>query len=417
MTAGRFLPEPPFRHDRPARIGVLLVNLGTPDAPTPAAVRRYLAEFLSDRRVVEIPHIVWKPILHGVILRTRPAQSARKYAMIWTSEGSPLLAHSVRQRTLLMGYLGQRLKDRGLPSDFAQVELAMRYGNPGIAAAMDKLKAAGCDRLLVVPLFPQYSASATGAALDAVNAHVQRVRRVPGLRTVDCFHDDPGYIKALARNVNDYWTRHGRPDMFVMSFHGLPRRSLDLGDPYHCQCQKTARLLGTELGLDPERYRVTFQSRFGRAEWLQPYTQDALVRLARDGVGRVDVVCPGLRRRLPRDARGDRHRGQAGIPRRRRARVPRDPVPQRAPAVDLGAGRPRRREPGRLARIATGRGFARTDEDAGESARRRAVTRGDPRRERPPRPARRPSGAIRPASRPRPGAGNIVPCFPCRGAR
>jgi ferrochelatase len=289
-----FLPEPPFLHDRPARIGVLLVNLGTPDAPTAAAVRRYLAEFLSDRRVVEIPHVVWKPILHGVILRTRPARSARKYAMIWSSEGSPLLAHSLRQKTLLMGYLGKRLKDQGLPSDFAQVELGMRYGNPGVADAMGKLAAAGCDRILVVPLFPQYSASATGAALDAVHAHVRRVRRVPGLRSVDCYHDDPGYIRALARNVNDYWTRHGRPDMLVMSFHGLPRRSLDLGDPYHCQCHKTARLLGAELGLEPTQYRVTFQSRFGRAEWLKPYTQDTLVQLATDGVGRVDVACPGF---------------------------------------------------------------------------------------------------------------------------
>ena len=289
-----FLPEPAFEHDRQARIGVLLINLGTPDAPTAAAVRRYLAEFLSDRRVVEIPSAVWKPILHGVILRTRPARSAKKYAMIWGSDGSPLLAHSVKQKTLLLGYLGQRLKDAGLPSDVAPVELAMRYGNPGIADGMSRLKAAGCDRILVVPLFPQYSGSATGAALDAVYAHAQRLRRVPALRTIDCFHDDPGYIKALARSINDYWMRHGRPDRLVMSFHGLPRRSLDLGDPYHCQCHKTARLLGTELGLEPKQYALTFQSRFGRAEWLKPYTQDSVVRLAKEGVGRVDVACPGF---------------------------------------------------------------------------------------------------------------------------
>jgi len=289
-----FLPEPPFRHDQPTRIGVLLVNLGTPDAPTAPAVRRYLAEFLSDARVVEIPRAVWLPILHGVILRVRPGRSAKKYASIWTSEGSPLLSHSLKQKTLLMGYLGQRLKDAGLPSDIAPVELAMRYGNPGIADAMGRLRAAGCDRVLVVPLFPQYSASATAAALDAVLAHAQRLRRMPGLRTVDCFHDHPGYIKALARNVGDYWMRHGRPDTLVMSFHGLPRRSLDLGDPYHCHCHKTARLLGAELGLEPKQYVVTFQSRFGRAEWLKPYTQDTLVGLAGEGVGRVDVVCPGF---------------------------------------------------------------------------------------------------------------------------
>jgi ferrochelatase len=214
--------------------------------------------------------------------------------MIWGSEGSPLLAHSLKQKTLLMGYLGQRLKDRGLPSDFALVELAMRYGNPGIAAALGRLRSAGCDRILAVPLFPQHSSSATGAALDAVFAHARRMRRLPGLRTVDCFHDDPGYVRALARNVNDCWMRHGRPDRLVMSFHGLPRRSLDLGDAYHCQCHKTARLLATELGLEAAQFVVTFQSRFGRAEWLKPYTQDTLVRLAKDGVARVDVVCPGF---------------------------------------------------------------------------------------------------------------------------
>jgi ferrochelatase len=290
----RFVAEPEWRHDQARRVGVLLMNLGTPDAPTAAAVRDYLAEFLSDRRVVEIPPFLWRPILHGVILRTRPARSARKYAMIWGGEGSPLLAHSQKQKTLLTGYLGQRLKELGLPSDVAPVELAMRYGEPRVADAFGRLRAAGCDRVLVVPLFPQYSASATAAALDAVFAHAQRMRWMPGLRTVDCFHDDPGYVKAVARNVNDYWMRNGRPQMLVMSFHGLPRRALDLGDPYHCQCLKTARLVAEELGLETTQYVVTFQSRFGRAEWLQPYTQETLVRLAKDGVGRVDVVCPGF---------------------------------------------------------------------------------------------------------------------------
>lgn len=288
-----FLPEAPFQHDRPTRIGVLLANLGTPDAPTAPAVRRYLAEFLSDRRVVEIPRVVWKPLLHGVVLRTRPARSAKKYAMIWTTEGSPLLLHSIKQRTLVMGYLGQKLKDLGLPADFAAVEVGMRYGNPAIPAALDKLRDAGCDRILAVPLFPQYSASATASALDAVMAHAQRLRRQPGLRTIDSFHDDPGYIRALARNVNDYWVKNGRGEVLVISFHGLPRRSLDLGDPYHCHCQKTARLLAVELGLESKQYLVTFQSRFGRAEWLKPYTLDTLVQLGRDRAPRVDVICPG----------------------------------------------------------------------------------------------------------------------------
>lgn len=289
-----FLPEPPFEHDRPTRVGVLLVNLGTPEAPTAAAVRRYLAEFLSDRRVVEIPRAAWLPILHGVVLRVRPARSARKYATIWGADGSPLLAHSVRQRTLLMGYLGQRLKEAGLPADFAQVELAMRYGKPAIPDAIDRLRASGCDRILIVPLFPQYSASATAAVFDAVFTHMQRLRRAPALRVVDAFHDHPGYVKALARSIGEHWVRHGHPDRLVMSFHGLPRRSLELGDPYHCQCHKTGRLLAAELGLEPRQYRVTFQSRFGRAEWLKPYTQETVVGLAREGVARVDVACPGF---------------------------------------------------------------------------------------------------------------------------
>jgi len=291
---GTVLPEPPFRHDAPARIGVLLVNLGTPEAPTAAAVRPYLAEFLGDPRVVEIPRAVWLPILHGVVLRTRPARSAAKYRLIWTEAGSPLLVHSTKQRTLVAGFLGQRLKERGLPAELAVVELAMRYGKPSIAAAVEKLKTAGCDRVLVVPLFPQYSAAATASVLDAVFACTQRLRRVPALRTIVAFHDDPAYIRALARNVNDYWMKEGRPDRLVLSFHGLPRRSLDRGDPYHCQCRKTARLLAAELGLENNQYVVSFQSRFGRAEWLKPYTIETVTTLAREGAGRVDVFCPGF---------------------------------------------------------------------------------------------------------------------------
>ena len=291
---GRFAPEPPFEHDRLARLGVLLVNLGTPDAPTPSAVRRYLAEFLADPRVVEIPRPLWRLILHGFVLRTRPAQSARKYAAIWTRDGSPLLVHSVKQRSLLQGLLGQRLKKAGLPADLAVVELGMRYGRPGVAGAVDRLKQAGCDRILVLPLYPQYAASATASALDAVYAHARSLRRVPALRSVDSFHDDPGYVRALAQSINDYWVKHGRPDCLVLSFHGVPRRTLDLGDPYHCQCQKTARLLARELGLEAKQCRIAFQSRFGRAQWLQPATADMLVALAKEGHARVDVACPGF---------------------------------------------------------------------------------------------------------------------------
>jgi ferrochelatase len=286
--------EPPFNHDRAPKIGVLLVNLGTPDAPTASAVRRYLAEFLSDPRVIEIPSLVWKPILHGVILRIRPAASARKYSAIWTKDGSPLLLHSIRQRSLLMGYLGQRLKEQGLPADLCQVELGMRYGNPGVGEALDRLRAGGCDKVLVVPLYPQYAASTTASTLDAVAGHLASVRRVPGLRVIDTFHGDTGYIKALARNVNEYWVKHGRPVRLVLSFHGLPRRTLDRGDPYHCLCQVTGRLLVKELGLTPDQFVLSFQSRFGKAAWLEPYTFDVLKRLGSEGVRRVDVFCPGF---------------------------------------------------------------------------------------------------------------------------
>src|SRR6202140_1212379 len=217
---------PPFLPHRPPPPGVLLINLGTPDAPTTAAVRRYLAQFLSDPRVIEIPRALWAPFLHGVILNSRPAKSAQKYATIWTKDGSPLLVHSLRQKTLMQGYLGQRLKDLGLPSDFAQVALGMRYGQPSIESAMAKLEAEGCDRVLVLPLYPQYSSSTPGSAIAAINDSTGRQRRVPALRVVGAYHDDPGYINALVQSVNEYWVRNGRPDRLLFSFHGMPRRTL-----------------------------------------------------------------------------------------------------------------------------------------------------------------------------------------------
>src|SRR5258708_21863825 len=290
----RFLPEPAFSHDRPARLGVLLINRGTPDAPTASAVRRYLAEFLSDPRVVEIPSAVWKPLPHGVILRVRPAQSAERYASIWTKDGSPLLVHSQRQRSLLLGLLGQRLKALGFPSDHAQVELGMRYGSPSIGEALARLREGGCDRILLLPLYPQYAASTTASALDAVFAATRTMRRVPALRAVDAYHDDPGYIGALAQGINDHWVKNGRPNKLVLSFHGVPRRSLDLGDPYHCHCQQTARLLATELGFRPEQYLVAFHSRFWRREARKPCTRATLAALADKGMRRVDVACPGF---------------------------------------------------------------------------------------------------------------------------
>ena len=287
-------PEPPFAHDRVPRVGVLLVNLGTPDEATPSAVRRYLAQFLTDPRVIEIPAWLWKPILYGVILFVRPAASARKYSAIWTKDGSPLLVHSMKQKTLLQGYLGQRLKSAGFPADLCPIELGMRYGNPSVGTALERLRAANCEKILVVPLYPQYAASTTASAFDAVAAHLEQVRRIPGIRFIETFHSDPGYIKALAQNVNDFWQKEGRPDRLVLSFHGLPKQTLDRGDPYHCYCHMTARLLAQELGLAATQWSLTFQSRFGRAPWLKPYTSDSLRALGRDGIRRVDVFCPGF---------------------------------------------------------------------------------------------------------------------------
>jgi ferrochelatase len=285
-----FAPEPEHRHGQtPAtpRTAVLLCNLGTPDAATPAALRRYLAEFLSDPRVVEIPRLIWWPILHGIILNLRPRKSAAKYAGIWTAEGSPLMVWTDKQAKMLQGYLGER-------GQRVVVRPAMRYGSPSIASVLDALKRDGVERVLVLPLYPQYCAATTASVTDAVVQWAQRVRALPELRFVNRYHDDAGYIAALAKRVQDHWQTHGRGDMLVLSFHGVPKRTLLLGDPYHCECQKTARLLAERLGLGPANLRVTFQSRFGKAEWLQPYTAPMLVELARQGTRRVDVMCPGF---------------------------------------------------------------------------------------------------------------------------
>lgn len=282
-----FAPEPAYIHGTPERTAVLLVNLGTPDAPTTPAVRRYLAEFLSDPRVVEIPRLAWWPILHGIVLRARPAKSAAKYATIWTPEGSPLLAWTRKQAKLLTGYLGER-------GHAVIVREAMRYGEPSIASAMNALRVEGVTRVLLLPLYPQYAAATTASTFDALAAWAMRARRVPEIRAVMQYHDDPGYIEALAASVRAHWMREGRGTMLVMSFHGLPARSLQLGDPYHCQCQVTARLLADRLGLKTDEYRVTFQSRFGKAAWLEPYTEPTLRALAAQGTSRVDVICPGF---------------------------------------------------------------------------------------------------------------------------
>lgn len=283
-----YLPEPAHTHGTPAQTGILLVNLGTPDAPTAQSVRPYLKQFLGDPRVVEIPKAVWWLILNGIILNVRPKKSAAKYASIWLAEGSPLRVYTDKQAALLKGFLGQRTA-----APFA-VEVAMSYGNPSIASALERLKAQNCQRILVLPMFPQYAASATAPVFDQVFAALQRMRNVPALRTVRNFHDHPGYIAALASNIGRYWQKHGRPDKLVMSFHGVPQYTLDRGDPYYCECHKTGRLLAEALGLSSEQYVVSFQSRFGRAEWVKPYTTATLQELGRQKTRRVDVACPGF---------------------------------------------------------------------------------------------------------------------------
>ena len=266
---------------------VVLCNLGTPDAPTADAVRRYLAEFLGDPRVVEIPRLVWWPILHGIILRTRPAKSAEKYASIWRPEGSPLQYFTERQAVMLRGWLGEA-------GHRVTVRHAMRYGQPAIARVLDELIAQGVQRVLVLQAYPQYSGTTSASVIDAVNAWCARQRRIPALRFVNSYHDDAGYIGALAQRIRAHWQTNGRGARLVMSFHGVPERTRDLGDPYQDQCLATARLLASELGLRDEHYQVTFQSRFGKAKWLQPYTEPTLVALAQAGTRSVDLICPGF---------------------------------------------------------------------------------------------------------------------------
>src|SRR5487761_2475529 len=250
-----FQIEPQYTHGTAEKTAVLLVNLGTPDAPTAQAVRPYLKEFLSDPRVVEIPRAIWWLILNGIILNVRPKKSAAKYATVWMKEGSPLRVHTERQAALLQGYLGEKTRAAFV------VEYAMSYGNPSIASVMQKLQAQNCTRILVVPLYPQYAASSTATVFDLVFAALQKTRNAPAIRTIKHFHDDAGYIKALAANINEYWMKNGRPEKLVMSFHGVPQYTLEKGDPYHCECHKTGRLLAQELGLKAEQYAVSFQSR------------------------------------------------------------------------------------------------------------------------------------------------------------
>jgi ferrochelatase len=280
--------EPAFIHGTAEKTGILLVNLGTPDAPTAQAVRPYLKQFLGDPRVVEIPRLVWWLILNGIILNVRPKKSAAKYASVWLKEGSPLRVYTERQAILLQGYLGERSRAPVV------VDYAMTYGSPSIPDVLRKLKAQNCQRVLIVPLFPQYAASSTAPVFDQVFGEMQQMRNLPAIRTIKHFHDHPGYIASQAANINEYWMKNGRPEKLVMSFHGVPQYTLDKGDPYHCECHKTGRLLAEALGLTREQYTVSFQSRFGKAEWIKPYTTATLLELGKQKMRRVDVVCPGF---------------------------------------------------------------------------------------------------------------------------
>ncbi len=279
-------------HLRPSRTGILLLNLGTPDAPTRAAVRAYLKQFLSDPRVVEIPRLIWWFILHGIILPIRSGASAKKYASIWLKEGSPLLVYSKAQ--------AQGLQERFRhPNSNIVVDLAMRYGKPAIAEVLKKFQEENVERLLLLPLYPQYSATTSASSFDEVFSVLKTWRNQPELRIVKHYHDAPAYIDSLRQQIETYWEKNGRPYFaggakLMMSFRGLPKRNLMQGDPYHCECLKTGRLLGEALGLDSAHYIVTFQSRFGRAEWLKPYTALMIEELAKQACPQIDIVCPGF---------------------------------------------------------------------------------------------------------------------------
>jgi ferrochelatase len=282
-----YLGTTDYQHGATARTGVLLVNLGTPDEPTTSAVRRYLAEFLWDPRIIEVPRPIWWMVLHGVILRTRPKRSAENYRKVWTPEGSPLLVYS-RQLTE-----GLRARLVGRDGDRVRVALAMTYGNPSIRDALEQMRRDNVQRLLLVPMYPQYSSTTTASIFERVTTELSRWRWIPELRVVQQYYDEPGYVDAIASSIDSHWREHGRKHL-VFSFHSIPKRYFTAGDPYQCFCQATARMVTTKLGLSKEDWSVGFQSRFGREEWLKPYVDVMLKEYAQRGPKQVTVVCPGF---------------------------------------------------------------------------------------------------------------------------
>jgi ferrochelatase len=284
----RFSTDSNHPHSRPGKIGVLITNLGTPDAPTARALRRYLHEFLSDRRVVEIPRLLWWLILNGIILNVRPRRSAKIYAGIWQAQGSPLMIHTQQQHAILQQRLTQNFPH-------VVIEFAMRYGSPSIDQQLHRLRAQGAEYLLILPLYPQYSGSTTGSTFDALSKTLHGWRWVPELRFINHYHDHPAYIHACVQQIRAHWQTHGEPDQLILSYHGLPKRYLLQGDPYYCHCQKTSRLISQQLNWHPSRIQTCFQSRFGKAEWLQPYLDKTLMQLGTERkIKHVQVFCPGF---------------------------------------------------------------------------------------------------------------------------
>ena len=296
LTGKRIKGMATFEHGRRATMGVLLVNLGTPDEPTTSSVRRYLAEFLSDHRVIEIPKLLWMLILHGIILRIRPAKSAQAYKKVWSEQGSPLMAGTAELSSKIQTLLDDSISGK------CNVQLAMRYGNPSIKDGLEKLQAEGAERVMVLPLYPQYSGATTGSVADAVFSSLSTFRWVPELRMLGAYHDDPDYILAVAQSIYAHWQANGhltnkkldKGHKLFISFHGMPKATLYAGDPYFCHCHKTARLIAAELNLHEDQWEMAFQSRFGKAEWLQPYAAKRFVELPKEGVKNMTVVCPGF---------------------------------------------------------------------------------------------------------------------------
>ncbi len=283
----KYLGDSDYQHGSPSRLGVLLVNLGTPDSTEVPDVRRYLKEFLSDPRIVEVPRALWWLILNGVILRVRPAKTAEAYKSVWDEkEGSPLLSISKKQATAL----GAKLST----TNNAKVVLAMRYGNPSIADALTELRRANVRRLIILPMYPQYSGSTVGSVFDEVARQLSKLRWLPECRFINQYFDENNYIEALAQTTREHWQQHGRAQQLVMSYHGIPQRYRTSGDPYFCQCQATSRLLADALQLKDDDYRVVFQSRFGREPWLQPYCDETLKKLPAEGIKSINVICPGF---------------------------------------------------------------------------------------------------------------------------